>query len=429
MDNADEIEINRGKILELFKRIEEARNQIRESEQELDNIVFQLKLSQKEHERSINSTKEILDTCIVDLANHMDFKDQYEEDEFNEIIEPIQKEIEKIKKIIEDEKEEFSKYEDKYEKQKVKLEALISNHQLNIDKFSIAIKRLSSINKELNDSQSIQVKVTLNYEENIILEELVKERGSNKSSVLRDMIKEFNNVIKERDSLKSASNKFLIDMKKRFEIIEQRKQSEMLLLKNEMNLVFSRETQELEKNILSLKNDLQILNKEKDQEVEIAQIEKEKEIKNAVYAIEKEKNELRIQLEKLKIETDILQKSTQEKYKSMLRERDITIEELRSMKNFLINGKKLKGKELESFCENEFNKLRSIAFPKASFEKQKTLDSSNKADLIFRDFDENGNQILSIIFELKEKKFDSRSLQKLDELRSESKCDYVLFRL
>ena len=67
MDNADEIEINRGKILELFKRIEEARNQIRESEQELDNIVFQLKLSQKEHERSINSTKEILDTCIVHI--------------------------------------------------------------------------------------------------------------------------------------------------------------------------------------------------------------------------------------------------------------------------------------------------------------------------------------------------------------------------
>ena len=70
--------------------------------------------------------------------------------------------------------------------------------------------------------------------------------------------------------------------------------------------------------------------------------------------------------------------------------------------------KKLKGAELESFCEKEFNKIRSIAFPRAIFDKQSSINGAKKADLIYKDFDESGNEILSIIFEFKDKQFDSK---------------------
>lgn len=379
MDNLTEIENNKAKIIDLLKKIDFSKNQIREHEQSIDYFEFKLKLSEKEHERSLNYIKEIEEGLHMDLDELLSNRDEYDEGDYAIRNLEIQTELDRNWKQTMKEEEEFIKNKEKLNRGREKFEILITNQQNNIDKWSAQISKLSTINKELNDSQSIQVKVTLNYEENIILEELVKMKGTNKSSVLRDMIKDYNDLINERDSLKSASDRQLFEMNKKFELQEQEKQSESQTKLNKLRLESSQKT-----------------------------------------------TELKIKLEKLKIETEILQKSSEEKFRSMLQARDTTIEELRSMKSLLNKRMQLKGKELESFCENEFNKIRSLAFPKAFFERQKTIDSSKKADLIFRDFDESGNEILSIIFEFKEKKFDKSSIQQLDELRTKSKCDYAI---
>ena len=430
MDNLREIESNKAKIIDLLKKIDFSKNQIREYEQEIDSIEFKLKLSEKEHERSLNYIKEIEEGLKMDLDELWSEKDEYEQEQYDLRDKEIQTEIERNWKQTMREEEEFYRNKEKLNKSKEKFEILITTQQNNIDKWSTQISKLSTINKELNDSQSIQVKVTLNYEENIILEELVKISGTNKSSVLRDMIKDHNDLKNERDSLKNASDRLLFEMKKKFELLEQEKQSEMQTKINELRLDSSKKTQELEKIIISLKAELQTTIKEKDKEAQIAEISREKEITNVASNLEIQKNELKAQLEKIKEKNALIQKSIEEKYKLMVEGRDSTIEDLRAIRFTLESGmkdeKKLKGAELESFCEKEFNKIRSIAFPRAFFDKQSTINGAKKADLIYRDFDESGNEILSIIFELKDKQFDSKAIQDLDKLRTESKCDYAI---
>ena len=185
--------------------------------------------------------------------------------------------------------------------------------------------QVSAINKELDaSSQSIQVKVTLNLEENIILEELVKEKGSNKSSVLRDMIKDYRNVNKERDSLKQSSDRLIQDMKSRFQLFEREKQAEVEQIRNKLELDFAMKIQEREKVIISLKENKNLIQEK--QGVRIVNLQ-------------------------------------EEKYESMLKARETTIEELRSMRSLIKNRMQSTGEELKVFVKkNLINQI--IGFPR-----------------------------------------------------------------
>lgn len=94
---------------------------------------------------------------------------------------------------------------------------------------------------------------------------------------------------------------------------------------------------------------------------------------------------------------------------------------------------KMIGESLEIHCENEFNKIRSIAFPNADFSKDNDASSGTKGDYIYREVDNNGNEILSIMFEMKNemdttstKKKNSDFFKKLDKDRSEKRCEYAV---
>ena len=160
MDNLREIESNKAKIIDLLKKIDFSKNQIREYEQEIDSIEFKLKLSEKEHERSLNYIKEIEEGLKMDLDELWSEKDEYEQEQYDLRDNEIQTEIERNWKQTMREEEEFSRNKEKLNKSKEKFEILITTQQNNIDKWSTQISKLSTINKELNDSQSIQVKVT-----------------------------------------------------------------------------------------------------------------------------------------------------------------------------------------------------------------------------------------------------------------------------
>jgi len=95
---------------------------------------------------------------------------------------------------------------------------------------------------------------------------------------------------------------------------------------------------------------------------------------------------------------------------------------------------KMIGESLEIHCENEFNKLRPIAFPKANFSKDNQVSSSgSKGDYIYQESDDDGNEILSIMFEMKNEDNTTATKHKnkdffkeLDKDRREKNCEYAV---
>ena len=111
--------------------------------------------------------------------------------------------------------------------------------------------------------------------------------------------------------------------------------------------------------------------------------------------------------------------------------RDTTIERLHSLKAQL--STKMVGETLEQHCEIEFNKLRSTAFPNAYFEKDTDSSTGSQGDYIFRDSDQNGTEIVSIMFEMKNesnttatKKKNEDFFKELDKDRTEKNCEYAV---
>ena len=121
-------------------------------------------------------------------------------------------------------------------KRKEQLVNKINKEKENIEYLSSKKEKLLKINFELLDNPSHQIKVTLNYEENLILEELVKKEGSNKSSVIRNMIKDFSNATKERDALGLKLEKFVTERRLEYQMLEREKENQLEILKNKMDL-------------------------------------------------------------------------------------------------------------------------------------------------------------------------------------------------
>ena len=154
-------------------------------------------------------------------------------------------------------------------------------------------------------------------------------------------------------------------------------------------------------------------------------------ITEAVSAVEKERDELKGGLQRVELEKHLAEKSLKEKYETQIKDRDDAIERLRDMKARL--STKMVGETLEQHCETEFNRIRATAFPKAYFEKDNDARSGSKGDYLFRDADESGTEIVSIMFEMKNesdetatKKKNEDFLKELDKDRTEKGCEYAV---
>ena len=154
-------------------------------------------------------------------------------------------------------------------------------------------------------------------------------------------------------------------------------------------------------------------------------------ITEAVSAVEKERDGLRSSLERAELEKQLAEKSLKDKYETQIKDRDDAIERLRDMKARL--STKMVGETLEQHCETEFNRIRATAFPKAYFEKDNDARTGSKGDYIFRDVDEAGTEIVSIMFEMKNesdrtatKNRNEDFLRELDKDRTEKGCEYAV---
>ena len=163
--------------------------------------------------------------------------------------------------------------------------------------------------------------------------------------------------------------------------------------------------------------------------LEASSMQKKIAINEAVNTIEKERDALRNQLSESELKHQLESKSLKDRYEAQIYDRDEAIVRLRDMKARL--STKMVGETLEQHCETEFNRLRAAAFPRAYFEKDNDASSGSKGDYIFRDFDESGNEIISIMFEMKNetdttitKKKNEDFFKELNKDRVEKDCEY-----
>ena len=154
-------------------------------------------------------------------------------------------------------------------------------------------------------------------------------------------------------------------------------------------------------------------------------------ITEALNGVERERDELKNGLARAELEKQLAEQSLKDKYQTQIKDRDDQIERLRDLKARL--STKMVGETLEQHCEIEFNRIRAAAFQRAHFEKDNDARTGSKGDYIFRDSDESGNEIVSIMFEMKNesdetatKKKNDDFLKELDKDRTEKGCEYAV---
>jgi hypothetical protein len=154
-------------------------------------------------------------------------------------------------------------------------------------------------------------------------------------------------------------------------------------------------------------------------------------ITEALSAVEKERDELKNGLTQAEFQKQLSESALRDRYEAQLKDRQDEIVRLRDMKARL--STKMVGETLEQHCETEFNRIRPTAFQRAYFEKDNDASSGSKGDYIFRDRDEAGTEIVSIMFEMKNesdgtatKKKNEDFLKELDKDRTEKGCEYAV---
>jgi len=168
------------------------------------------------------------------------------------------------------------------------------------------------------------------------------------------------------------------------------------------------------------------------------ELEKKLAVTEAVNKIEKERDELVGELKSKDTEKQLLETALKEKYATELKTKDDIIkmkdEEIALRKDLKVKlSTKMVGETLEQHCETEFNKLRATGFKNAYFEKDNDATTGSKGDYIYRESDEAGNEIISVMFEMKNegdetatKKKNEDFLRELDKDRAEKKCEYAV---
>ena len=244
-------------------------------------------------------------------------------------------------------------------------------------------------------------------------------------------------------------HQFEEEITKRLALAEKEKENAVKLAEANIKNSLQEKLAEKEKQLAKLKaeNESLLAKKLAEREAEIAEmkakidkaeIEKTLAIKEALQKVEKERDELSNQLKIKETEKELLKKSTEEEFKNKLIAKEEALkmkdDEIARLKDFKLKlSTKMVGESLEKHCEIEFNKLRPTAFQNAYFEKDNDSSSGTKGDYIYRETDEHGNEIISIMFEMKNendttatKKKNEDFFAKLDKDRKDKKCEYAV---
>lgn len=245
------------------------------------------------------------------------------------------------------------------------------------------------------------------------------------------------------DILKQVRDRqFEKELNDRLQIASREKEEAVKLAQSELKNLMQEKVSKKDRELAQLKSEKerefsQILNKKETEianikaKLEKTEVEKQLTIAQTIKKIEKERDELFNKLKREEVDKQLMEKSLKEKYEHELKTKDEMIEYYKDMKLKL--STKMLGETLEQHCETEFNKLRATAFKNAYFEKDNDARTGSKGDYIYREIDENDNEIISIMFEMKNEGDETATkhknedfLKELNKDRIEKKCEYAI---
>lgn len=237
-------------------------------------------------------------------------------------------------------------------------------------------------------------------------------------------------------------HEFAEELRKTEALLKADKETAVKLAEEQTKSALKEDLAKKEAEIAALKAEkdsaLEIMKSQKEAELvalkaalESAETAKTLAVTEAVTKLEKERDGLAAEMRLIESKKQQLELSLKEQHTAELRAKDQIIEQYKDMKAKL--STKMLGETLEQHCEIEFNKLRATGFQNAYFEKDNDASSGSKGDYIYRETDEAGNEIISIMFEMKNeadatttKKKNEDFFRELDKDRGEKKCEYAV---
>jgi hypothetical protein len=252
------------------------------------------------------------------------------------------------------------------------------------------------------------------------------------------------------DILKQVRNQeFEQELHERLELLERDKESAVKLAKanakNELQADVAKKDTEIAQLKAAKELALSQLQSKKDAELadlkarlQTIEAEKKLAVTEAVNRVEKERDVLAGELKTKDTEKQLLETSLKEKFATELKTKDDIIklkdEEIALRKDMKAKlSTKMVGETLEQHCETEFNKLRATGFQNAYFEKDNDAKTGSKGDYIYRETDDAGTEIISVMFEMKNEGDETATkhknedfLRELDKDRIEKQCEYAV---
>lgn len=234
------------------------------------------------------------------------------------------------------------------------------------------------------------------------------------------------------DILKQVrDHEFDEELHERLELLEKDKENAVKLAEANAKSTLQSDIAKKDAEIVRLKAEKETEVSKLQSKIESTEVEKKLAVTEAVTRVEKERDDFKSKLQNKDSEIQLREMSLKDKYENELKVKNEMIERYKDMKLKL--STKMVGETLEQHCETEFNKLRATAFQNAYFEKDNDASGGSKGDYIYRETDDAGNEIISIMFEMKNegdetatKKKNEDFLKELDKDRAEKKCEYAV---
>lgn len=220
-------------------------------------------------------------------------------------------------------------------------------------------------------------------------------------------------------------DKFNEELRKETERVERENELKLKLKEQEFLDRAKQDINEKEKQIALLQSELKNIVEKTESSIKLKAIEEQQKIEKEHQEIIRQKD---TEITNIKHEKEL----SEEKLKEQLKSSETALVSLKEMRTKM--STKMLWESLEIHCENEFNRIRAFAFPNAQFWKDNTVSGTgSKGDYIYREYDEDGNEILSIMFEMKNeddttatKKKNKDFFKELDKDRHEKVCEYAV---
>ena len=372
----------------------------------------------------------------IDENDYESILSQVRNDEFNKLVIEKERQYKNEKeselKIIKTEldREHFLEITQKDKEIEDLKNKLNVQHEKNISEIeNVKIKTLASSKDEVNQLELELANLRKELENNKDRYEATLSKINEQKNLEVENIKSatetrYNKEIKELELKVSnlqhdlASNKSQYDSE--ISKIKSEKELEVKNVKSDTENLYNEEINNLKLKISNLEGDIKLKDSLKQQEVEKINLEKEQEITSL-------KNKIEIS----KTEYELKEKTLKESYDSKLKSKDEMIDYYKDLK--ARQSTKIVGESLEQHCNYEFSRIRNIFGKNTYFEKDNDARTGSKGDFIFRDYDEEGNEIVSIMFEMKNESLETVNKHKnedffkeLDKDRKEKKCEYAV---